>query len=261
MLERTSLAAIASAALLAGALPLAAQAQATTPTPATTAQPAGPAGTLPETTADADAAAAQVNDPFEGFNRGVFGFNDAVDRAVLKPVATGYQKAVPEIVRSWVSNFFGNLDDAWSLVNLVLQGKPRQAYDMTVRVTTNTVLGLGGFLDIATEAGITRHEEDFGQTLGWWGLPPGPYLVLPLLGPSQIRETAALPLDLRWDASFVQHEATRWSITALEVIDARATLLNATGLLDSVALDRYSFVRDAYVQRRQSLVWDGNPPN
>lgn len=257
MSDRKPLAMLAAAALLGAAAPLAALAQTTPPS----TQPAGPGGTLPETTADADAAAAQVNDPFEGFNRGVFGFNDAVDRAVLKPVATGYQKAVPEIVRTWVGNFFGNLDDAWSLVNLVLQGKPRQAYDMTVRVTTNTVLGLGGFLDIATEAGITRHEEDFGQTLGWWGLPSGPYLVLPLLGPSQIRETAALPLDMGWDSSFVQHDPTRYSITALEVIDARATLLNATGLLDSVALDRYSFVRDAYVQRRQSLVWDGNPPN
>lgn len=259
MFDRKSVAAIASAALLAGLAPLAAQAQAT-PTPATTAQPAGPSGTLPETTADADAAAAQVNDPFEGFNRGVFGFNDAIDRAVLKPVATGYQKAVPEIVRGWVSNFFGNLDDAWSLVNLVLQGKPRQAYDMTVRVTTNTVLGLGGFLDIASAAGIARHEEDFGQTLGWWGLPAGPYLVLPLFGPSQIRETAALPLDFGWDSSFVQHEPTRWSLTALDIIDTRASLLTATGLLDTVALDRYSFVRDAYVQRRQSLVYDGNPP-
>ncbi|MFN7197664.1 MAG: VacJ family lipoprotein, partial [Hylemonella sp.] len=188
------------------------------------------------------------------------GFNEAVDNAVLKPVAQGYQKAVPEIVRTWVGNFFGNLNDAWSLVNLVLQAKPRQAYDMTVRVTTNTVLGLGGFLDIASEAGIARHDEDFGQTLGWWGLPSGPYLVLPLLGPSQIRETAALPLDMGWDSSFVQHDTTRWSITALEAIDTRASLLNATGLLDTVALDRYSFVRDAYVQRRQSLVYDGNPP-
>lgn len=244
----------AAATLLAAAAPLAALAQ--TAAPAAGAAP----GTLPETTAEPDASAATVNDPFEGFNRGVFGFNDAVDRAVVKPVATGYQKVVPEIVRSWVTNFFGNLDDAWSLVNLVLQGKPRQAYDMTVRVTTNTVLGLGGFLDIATAAGIERHEEDFGQTLGWWGVPPGPFLMLPLLGPSQVRDAAALPLDMTWDNSFVDREATKWQLTALDAINTRANLLTASGLLDTVALDRYSFLRDAYVQRRQSMVYDGNPP-
>ncbi|MEF7616440.1 VacJ family lipoprotein [Aquincola sp. MAHUQ-54] len=218
------------------------------------AQPAS----APDTSADD--AAVVVNDPFEGFNRSVFSFNEAVDAAVLKPVATGYRNAVPEIVRGWVSNFFGNIGDVWSLVNLALQGKPRQAYDMTVRVTTNTVLGLGGILDIATEAGLERHSEDFGQTLGWWGVPSGPFLVLPLLGPSQIRETAALPLDMGWDSSFVQHDPTRYSLLVLEVIDTRASLLTATGLLDTVALDKYSFVRDAYVQRRQSLVYDGNPP-
>lgn len=253
--DRHLLARTAAAALLSLAAPLAALAQSAAP-----AAGAAPSGTLPETTADADAPAAQVNDPFEGFNRGVFGFNDAVDRAVVKPVATGYQKVVPEIVRGWVTNFFGNLDDAWSLVNLVLQGKPRQAYDMTVRVTTNTVLGLGGFLDIASAAGIERHEEDFGQTLGWWGVPAGPFLMLPLLGPSQVRDAAALPLDITWDNSFVQHEATKWQLTALDAINTRANLLTASGLLDTVALDRYSFLRDAYVQRRQSMVYDGNPP-
>ena len=253
-LNRHLFARAAAATLLVAAAPLAALAQ--TAAPAAGAAP----GTLPETTAEPDPSAATVNDPFEGFNRGVFGFNDAVDRAVIKPVATGYQKVVPEIVRSWVTNFFGNLDDAWSLVNLVLQGKPRQAYDMTVRVTTNTVLGLGGFLDIATAAGIERHEEDFGQTLGWWGVPPGPFLMLPLLGPSQVRDAAALPLDLTWDNSFVDHEATKWQLTALDAINTRANLLTASGLLDTVALDRYSFLRDAYVQRRQSMVYDGNPP-
>lgn len=254
-LVRHLLARSAAAALLSTAIPLAALAQSAAP-----AAGAIPGGTLPETTADADPSAAPVNDPFEGFNRGVFTFNDAVDRAVIKPVATGYQKVVPEIMRGWVTNFFGNLEDAWSLVNLVLQGKPREAYDMTVRVTTNTVLGLGGFLDIATAAGIERHPEDFGQTLGWWGVPPGPFLMLPLLGPSQVRDAAALPLDMTWENSFVDHEATKWQLTALNAINTRANLLSATGLLDTVALDRYSFLRDAYVQRRQSLVYDGNPP-
>lgn len=253
--DRHLLARAAAAALLSLAAPLAALAQSAAP-----AAGAAPSGTLPETTADADAPTAQVNDPFEGFNRGVYSFNDAVDRTVVKPVATGYQKVVPEIVRGWVTNFFGNLDDAWSLVNLVLQGKPRQAYDMTVRVTTNTVLGLGGFLDIASAAGIERHQEDFGQTLGWWGVPAGPFLMLPLLGPSQVRDAAALPLDMTWDNSFVDHEATKWQLTALNAINTRANLLTASGLLDTVALDRYSFLRDAYVQRRQSMVYDGNPP-
>lgn len=243
------LAAAAALLCLAAAAPAVAQ---------TAAAPAAPAASAPDTSADD--AAVVVNDPFEGFNRGMFSFNEAVDSAVLKPVATGYRKAVPEIVRSWVSNFFGNLDDAWSLVNLVLQGKPREAFDMTVRVTTNTVLGFGGLLDIAGAAGIEKHEEDFGQTLGWWGVPSGPYLVLPLLGPSQIRETAALPLDRGWNYALIEHDATRFWFTALDVVDTRASLLTATGLLDTVALDKYSFVRDAYVQRRQSLVYDGNPP-
>jgi phospholipid-binding lipoprotein MlaA len=210
---------------------------------------------------DADEDFEPVNDPLEGFNRGVFAFNEAVDQAVLAPVAEGYRAVVPNIMQTWVGNFFGNIGDAWSVVNLVLQGKPVQGLEMTMRVATNTVLGFGGLLDIATEAGIQRRDEDFGQTLGYWGVPPGPYLVLPLLGPSQVRETAALPLDRGWSASAAfHHDADRIGIAALNLVDTRASLLSAGGVLDSIALDKYSFMRDAYVQRRQSLVYDGSPP-
>ena len=196
-----------------------------------------------------------ADDPFEGFNRTMFSFNDAIDRAVLRPVASGYRAAVPEIIRTWVGNFFGNFGDAWAAINLALQGKGVQSYEMTVRVATNSVLGFGGLLDIASEAGLPSRDGDFGQTLGYWGVPAGPYLVLPLFGPSQLRETAALPLDRSWSASRLLSEPRdAWGLWLLGVVDGRARLLSTTDTLESIALDKYSFVRDAYVQRRASLV-------
>jgi len=201
-------------------------------------------------------------DPLEGWNRGVQRFNDGVDEAVLKPVATAYRDAVPEPVRDGVGNFFGNLDDVWSAANQLLQGKLEAALNMTLRVGLNTVFGLGGVLDPASEAGLERQSEDFGQTLGRWGLPAGPYLVLPLLGPSSVRETAALPLDMAATSTgrVIDPEgAANWA-SALRVVDTRARLLSATRLLDDIALDRYSFLRNAYLARRRNLVWDGNPP-
>src|SRR5690606_11774512 len=134
---------------------------------------------------------ADPRDPFEGFNRTVFRFNDAVDEAVLKPVATGYQKVTPSFVQTGVSNFFGNIGDVWSAVNNLRQGKLEAGMSDGMRVAINTTFGFVGLLDIASEAGLTKHKEDFGQTLGVWGVPSGPYLVLPLLGPSTIRDTAA----------------------------------------------------------------------
>jgi len=201
-------------------------------------------------------------DPLEGWNRGVFAFNEKVDAAVLKPVATGYRKVVPEPVRKVVGNFFGNFEDAWSAVNHFLQGKPSSGVQMTMRVATNTVLGLGGLIDIASDAGLERQEEDLGQTFGRWGIGAGPYLVLPLLGPSSVRDAAALPLDRSASPSLAFHEdADRLGLLTLDLVDTRARLLDAERLLNEIALDRYSFLRDAYLARRRSLVYDGEPPD
>jgi phospholipid-binding lipoprotein MlaA len=205
---------------------------------------------------------ANPRDPLEPFNRGVYQLNDAVDRAVLKPVATAYRDVLPSPVRTGVNNFFSNLQDAWSAVNSALQLKGEAAANNLVRFGVNTFLGLGGVLDIASEMRIERHTEDFGQTLGHWGVGAGPYLVLPLLGPSTVRDTAALPVDAQGNlVSGINDVATRNSATALNLLDRRARLLDATRLLDQVALDPYTFTRDAHLQRRRNSVYDGNPPD
>jgi len=206
--------------------------------------------------------AQNANDPLEGWNRVVFGFNEGLDAAVLKPVASGYKKAVPELVRTGVSNFFGNFGDLWSAVNQLLQGKPIAAAQMTTRVATNTLFGIGGLFDVASDLGIERQKSDFGLTLGHWGLPAGPYIVWPLLGPSSLRDSAALPLDLSWRPATLSDDVpTRWGISALQLIDVRASLLSAGNIIDEIALDKYVFIRDGYLARRRSLVYDGNPPD
>ncbi|MFI5447289.1 VacJ family lipoprotein [Polaromonas sp. UC242_47] len=191
-------------------------------------------------------------DPFEPFNRGVTRFNDGLDAAVLKPVAEVYQAALPSPVRTGVSNFFGNLSDVWSFVNNLLQAKPQAAGDSLMRVSVNTVFGLGGVLDWATEMGIERHREDFGKTLGHWGMGTGPYLVLPVLGPSSVRDASGLVVDIYGEPVYrsVDSVATRNSLYVLRVVDLRASLLRAGEVLDQAALDKYSFTRDAYLQRR-----------
>ena len=204
---------------------------------------------------------ANPRDPLEPFNRGVYQFNDAVDRAVLKPVATAYHDGVPSLVRTGVNNFFGNLDDAWSFVNNTLQLKGQAAGDSFFRFGVNTTLGLGGVLDVASEMKIEKHTKDFGHTLGFWGVKPGPYLVLPLLGPSTVRDALARTVDSQGDmVSGLSDIPTRNSLTVVRAVDARAELLPATAMLDQVALDKYSFSRDAYLQRRRSAIFDGNPP-
>ena len=200
-------------------------------------------------------------DVLEPWNRKVFAFNEVVDENVLKPVATGYVNVVPSMARTGVTNFFGNFQDAWSAINSFLQGKVGNGISNLMRVGTNTVLGLGGLMDWATELRIDRHPEDFGQTLGAWGFSSGPYVVWPLLGPSSVRDSVGLPLDLMATPSaFVDSTGVAIGLTALNVVNVRANLLNATGLLDDITLDKYTFVRDAYLQRRRSLVYDGNPP-
>jgi phospholipid-binding lipoprotein MlaA len=201
-------------------------------------------------------------DPLEPFNRGMYQFNDTVDRAVVKPVATVYRDVLPSPLRTGVTNFFANLQDAWSVVNNSLQLKGEAAGDSLMRFGVNTFLGLGGLLDIASEMKIERHTEDFGQTLGHWGVGAGPYLVLPLLGPSTLRDTAALPVDAQGNlVSGVSDVSTRNSLTALGLLNRRARLLEATSILDQVALDPYTFTRDAFLQRRQNDVYDGYPPD
>lgn len=205
--------------------------------------------------------AQSANDPFERANRAIFGFNEALDSAVLTPVAKGYQAAVPELVRSGVSNFFGNFGDGWSAINNLLQGKGEAAGTMTMRVAANTLFGIGGIFDVASDLGMERSTEDFGQTLGRWGMPGGPYIVWPLLGPSTARDTLGRPLDLAWSHALVINDAgVNLSLSALNLIDTRASLLSASRVVDGIALDKYTFIRDAYIARRRNLVYDGNPP-
>ncbi|MFC5571965.1 VacJ family lipoprotein [Xenophilus aerolatus] len=212
--------------------------------------------------AAAQDAAPAGNDPFEPFNRGVYRFNDGVDRAVLRPVATAYRDAVPSLVRQGVSNFFGNLGDVWNLANNVMQLKLQNSAETFMRLNVNTIFGLGGLLDIASEAGIERHSEDFGQTLGRWGVPSGPYLVLPILGPSTVRDAAALPVDFKGDAlAHVNDIPARNSLAVVRVVDTRANLLRASTLIQDAALDPYSFTRDAFLQKRRSDIHDGYEPD
>jgi len=209
----------------------------------------------------ASAPNAHPRDPWEPFNRQVSSFNESVDEAVVKPVATAYQHVTPELVRTGVSNFFGNLSDVWSLVNNVLQLKPRESVETLLRVGVNTTIGLVGLIDVATELHLEKHREDFGQTLGYWGMPTGPYLVLPLLGPSTLRDAAVLPVDRQGNlVSGLDDVATRNSLTALGLVDLRASLLGAGRLLEDAALDKYTFTRDVYLQRRRGLARDDTVP-
>jgi phospholipid-binding lipoprotein MlaA len=209
------------------------------------------------------AAATNPADPWEAWNRKVFAFNDALDNAIVRPVAEGYRKVVPQIVRTGIGNVFGNIEDAWSTVNHLLQGRLQDGVEMGMRVAWNTVFGLGGAIDMASEMpGLGRRSEDFGQTLGRWGVPTGPYVVLPLFGPSDVRDGFAFFVD-RAAASpskLPETETGRYATTALELIDTRANLLSTTRLLGEVALDRYSFVRDGYLSRRLDQVHNGAPP-
>lgn len=202
------------------------------------------------------------SDPLESWNRSVFNFNDALDQSVLKPTATAYQEHVPDVVRRGVGNVFSNLADAWTTVNDVLQLKGEEAATSFTRFWINTLFGFGGVLDVASDLQIERHTEDFGQTLGHWGIGSGPYLVLPLLGPSTVRDTSALPFD--WWGDPVTHAdniTTRNALIAVRIVHQRAALLQREGLMDAATTDRYSLVRDVYLQYRRNQVYDGDPPD
>ena len=209
----------------------------------------------------ATAPGADPRDPWEPYNRSMTRFNTAVDDAVMKPVATLYKRVAPPVVRTGFGNFFGNLGDVWSFVNNVLQAKPEGALHSFWRVVINTTVGIGGVFDPASEMHLVRHREDFGQTLGRWGAPPGPYVVLPLLGSSTLRDTVALPVDYYGQPLGHVHDIpVRNSLTAVQAVDTRSRLLGVTDVLEEAALDRYTFQRDAYLAKRRNDVYDGNPP-
>ena len=200
-------------------------------------------------------------DPLENFNRAVFGVNEALDQSVFRPLAKGYEWAVPELGRWMIGNVFDNLADLWTAANQLLQGKPALAANDLGRFAINTVFGFGGVTDMAADFGLRKHREDFGQTLGVWGFGTGPYLVLPVLGPSSFRDGIGLVLDMQANPlREIDSSGRRNNATLLRAIDARASLLKATDVIEGVALDKYLFVRDAYLQRRRSLVYDGNAP-
>ncbi len=200
-------------------------------------------------------------DPFEGYNRAMFTFNDTVDKAALKPVANAYQSVTPFFIRAGVGNFFGNLGDVSTAANNLLQGKVKDGGSDLLRVGLNTTVGVVGLFDIASEIGLQKHDEDFGQTLGRWGMASGPYVILPFLGSSTLRDVVALPVDARADPWAYKRPVNWRNVgTGIRLIDRRAALLDASNLLEDAALDPYEFVRDAYLQRRQSRVYDGEPP-
>ncbi len=200
-------------------------------------------------------------DPWENWNRKVFNFNEDLDNALLKPVATAYSDVLPQPVRRGITNFFANFADAWSAINNMLQGKFELGMQDATRVGTNTLFGLLGILDVASEMGLEHHYEDFGQTLGRYGVGAGAYVVLPVLGPSTVRDAGALVLDLRATPAILAN-GTKTSIGfgLLQLVNTRSTLLGATRVIDEISLDKYTFIRDAYLQRRRSLVFDGDVP-
>jgi phospholipid-binding lipoprotein MlaA len=204
-----------------------------------------------------------ASDPFEPFNRAMFSFNETLDDVVAEPAARAYVNVVPEAFRVTAGNVFANIRDLWTAANQLLQGKPREAIADFSRVFINTTVGFAGFADVAAPLGFERHREDFGQTLGRWGIESGPYLVLPVFGPSTVRDGVGLVGDLMADpvTRTADRVDVRNSVRALRIVDDRAALLSAGRVLDGAALDKYTFVRDGYLQRRYNLVWDGDPPS
>ena len=197
-------------------------------------------------------------DPFESFNRAMFGFNEGVDKAVLKPVATGYRNVVPEPARECVANVFSNINDVFVAVNSLLQGKVGDAVSDACRVLINSTVGILGCIDVASKVGLEKHNRDFGQTFGKWGIASGPYLVLPFVGPSNIRDGVGSIIYASLDPVWANHIPTRNVAYSLRAVNRRSELLTASSAVEDAALDKYAFVRDAFTQRRQSLIDDGD---
>ena len=202
------------------------------------------------------------DDPLEGYNRAMFRFNDGVDKAIIKPVASGYKAVMPEFARTGVTNFFSNLGDVWIGVNNMLQGKLGAGASDFGRFAINSTVGILGLFDVASNAGLDKHNEDFGQTLGRWGMGSGAYVVLPILGPSTVRDgISRLAIDWHGDPLwYVGNIPTRNELLGVRAVDSRANLLDAGRLAEEAALDPYAYVRSAYLQRRRNLIYDGNPP-
>ena len=192
-------------------------------------------------------------DPWEPFNRSIFSFNEGLDDYVLKPITEGYRFVLPKLVREGISNFFSNYRDIYTALNNLLQGNIDLAFSDLIRVMVNTIFGLGGTIDMATPAGLEKHTADFGQTFGVWGVPSGPYVVLPFFGPSSVRDTFGTAADLESDYlfSFVSNIGLRNTITGIRVVNARNNYFEAGELVEGAAIDKYSFLRDSYIQRRQ----------
>ena len=210
----------------------------------------------------ASAPTANPKDPWEPMNRSVASFNDKIDDNVLKPVATGYRNVVPDLIQTGVRNVFNNFADMWSTVNNLLQLKPTNTVESLGRVIVNTVFGIYGIFDVASYIKLERHPEDFGQTLGYWGVPNGPYLVLPLFGPSTLRDGASLPVDFAVSPTkLIGDIPTRNEVFALRLVSKRSELLKSGNMLEQASIDKYSFTRDAYLQYRRSQIYDGNPPD
>ncbi len=200
-------------------------------------------------------------DPMESLNRTVFAFNDAVDSAVVKPVAVAYRDVLPHWLRTGVGNFFGNLEDLWSGINNALQLRGQDTADSLGRFAINSTMGLGGLFDLASEMDIERHSANFGLTLGRWGVGSGPFVVIPFLGSSTLRDTVAMSVDIKGNpVRYVYDDDVRNGLTVLNLVDTRATYLKAGEVVEGAALDKYSFTRDAFLQRRRNQVYDGNPP-
>ena len=203
------------------------------------------------------------HDPFESYNRTIDKFNRKFDNAVAKPVAETYQAITPRWINKGITNFFSNINDVVVVANDLLQLKIIQAFSDTSRIFFNTTIGLLGFIDVASHMDLPKNREDFGQTLGYWGVLPGPYFVLPFLGPSTIRDSVGLAVDYTYFDPVVNHvdnSTLRISMFVLDFIDKRSDLLGASKLLEVAALDPYIYLREAYFQKRRSLVYDGNPP-
>lgn len=201
------------------------------------------------------------HDPWEGFNRSMFSFNEGLDRAVIKPVARGYEAVVPTPINTVITNFFNNIGDLMVCVNNLLQGKLRDSASDLGRVALNSTLGIAGLIDVATGMTLEKHNEDFGQTFARWGFGEGPFVVLPFFGPSTVRDTFGLAADLPLDpVSWVSPDVVRFSAAGVRLVDTRADLFSAEKVAEAGAIDRYSYLRDAYLQRRQYLIYDGHPP-
>ena len=202
-------------------------------------------------------------DPLQAYNRVMFAFNERADQYALKPVAKAYRFITPKPVQFVVGNFFSNLGDLWTGFNNLLQGKGKAAASDTARFFVNSTLGFLGFSDVATEMGLEKHNEDLGQTLGWWGVPSGPYFVIPLLGPSTIRDATSRLVDVYGQPYMWQdgHEALKWSLWTVDKVHTRASLLDAEGALNDAALDKYTLMRDGWLARRRNQVYDGDPPD